>query len=165
MLKILGDYLTYLLEFDPTKIIIGRENYNKLNTNESFIIIDYLASTPLGNFNAFDGDVEEINISTLTRFRVTILTVGDNASENINKIELLIKSQRSLDSQSDLNLRIGYSLGVKNLRELNGSIFIDRFEMELNVDIIKSLSVCTKRIDTPQLLIKNEKGVIYDGSV
>lgn len=165
MLKILGDYLTALLNFNPDNIIIGRENFTKLDTNENFIIIDYLASTPLGNFNAFDGDAEKISIGTLTRFRITILTIGDNASDNINNIELLIKSQKSLELQSALNLRVGHSLSVRNLKELSGSIFTDTFEMELNVDITKSADIDTLRIDTPQLLINNEKGVIYDGLI
>lgn len=165
VLKLLGDYLTALLDFDPLKIIIGRENFTKLNTNESFIILDYLTSTPLGNFNSFDGIAEKINISTLTRFRVTILTIGDNASDNINNIELLIKSQKSLELQSDLNLRIGNSLGVRNLKELIGSIFTDTFEMELNIDITKGVEVDTLRIDTAQIVINNEKGVIYNGLI
>lgn len=165
VLKILGDYLTDLLDFDPTKIIIGRENYTKLDTNDSFIIIDYLASTPIGGSNDFDGVNEKINISTLTRFRTTILTIGDNASDNINKIELLIKSQKSLELQSALNIRVGQSLSVTNLKELIGSIFTDSFEMELNVDITKNIDIDTLRIDEAQILMNNEEGVVYDGLV
>lgn len=165
VLKILGDFLKDLLDFDPEKIIIGRENFTKLNTNESFIIIDYLTSTPLGGLSKFDGVSEEMSIGTLTRFRVTILTIGDNASDNINNIELLIKSQKSLELQSALNLRVGHSLGVRNLKELFGSIFTDTFEMELNVDITKEIEIETLRIDEVQISINNEKGVIYDESI
>lgn len=165
MLKLLGDFLTALLDFDPTKIIIGRENFLKLDTNNSFIILDYLASTPLGGFKEFDGEAEKISIGTLTRFRITILTIGDNASDNINNIELLIKSQKSLELQSDLGIRVGNSLGIRNLKELHGSIFTDTFEMELNLDTIKEVEIDTLRIDTPQFLISNEEGVIYDGSI
>lgn len=162
VLKLLGDYLRDLLDFDPKKIIIGRKNFTKLDTNDSFIIIDYLTSTPLGNFKSFDGEAEKMSIATLTRFRVTILTIGDNASDNINNIELLIKSQKSLELQSALNLRVGFSLGVRNLKELIGSIFTDTFEMELNVDVSKSIEVDTLRIDEVQISINNEKGVIYE---
>jgi hypothetical protein len=165
VLKILGDYLTALLDFDPEKIIIGRENFLKLDTNNSFIILDYLASTPLGGFKEFDGEAEKISIGTLTRFRATILTIGDNASDNINNIELLIKSQKGLELQSELGIRVGYSLGVRNLKELHGSIFTDTFEMELNIDTVKSIDVDTLRIDEIQILINNEEGVIYDGSI
>jgi len=165
MLKILGDFFTALLDFDPTKIIIGRENFTKLDTNESFIIIDYLTSNPLGGLNGFDGDAEKISIATLTRFRVTILTIGDNASDNINNIELLIKSQKSLELQEALKISVGHSFGVRNLKELSGSIFTDTFEMELNVDITKGVDVPTLRIDQAQILINNEEGVVYDGLI
>ncbi len=165
MLKLLGDYIKDLIYFDSTKIIIGRENFTKLNTNDSFIILDYLASTPLGGLNEFDGLDEKISISTLTRFRVTILTVGDNASDNINDIELRIKSQQSLELQENLKISVGHSLGVRNLKELSGSIYTDTFEMELNVDITKNVDIDTLRIDKAQILINNEEGVIYDGSI
>jgi hypothetical protein len=165
VLKALGDYLVGLLDFDPTRVIIGRENFEKVNTDDDFITIDYLTTIPLGNTSNYDGDTEKMSIGTLMRYSVTIATVGNNANSTITDIGLKIKSQKSLELQNALNIRVGTPLSVRNLKELSGSIYNDMFEMELNVDVTDSVDVDTLRIDTAQLKINNEKGVIYDGLV
>jgi len=146
----LANYTEALLVHDPALIVIGRENLKKTNSTKDYIIIDELVSIPTGSAQSFDGDTEEQEFSVQMKGSFTLNFFGTNARANAVKWQALHGSQKSYELQRDLGFAVYHSTSFRNLKNLEGSQFKERYEIEVSLLYNETTTIDTLRIDTAQ---------------
>jgi len=139
-------------------IIVGRENFDRIDTSKSFIIVDNLdPGSPIGTNYDYDGDIEEENFSIPVLGVFTIDFYGTNALTNAKAFIVKQRGQLSLELQRDLKITVFHTLRITNLKSIDGSTYNDRRQIEVNVQYNEELTVDTLRIDTAAVNIINDK--------
>lgn len=153
----LATYTKDLLTFNPSLIVIGRENANKVDSGKNYIVIDELFSIPEGRSNDFDGDTEEQTLSVLMKGDFTIDFHGEDARANAVKWVALHGSQKGYELQRDLELTVYHATSFRDLKLLEGSQYKNRYQIEIKLQYTITETIETLRIDTAQttLIVDN----------
>jgi hypothetical protein len=153
----LGIYIRDLLDYSESLIKFGRDNAELENTDINYIVVDELASVPMGGAEQFDGVLESMSYGRAMVGGFTINFYGTNAYINSRKYQLLQGSQKSYELQRDLKIAVYHSSNVADLRYLGGTQYSNRYEIELKVGYYETADVDTLRIDTLELDVLNNK--------
>jgi hypothetical protein len=158
MLNLVCDYVKGLLNFDETKIVIGRLNFEANDFNENFIVVDSLNMKPLGTTEKWNNDV--MIYCTRISANITIDFLGNNSLQNASNFINLQSSQNASDLQNELNIGVFHSKSIKNLKEQVGLNYYMRYQIELVVMTTLETEVNTLNIESAQFELHNEKEVI-----
>lgn len=143
-------YLRDLLSHDENLIKFGRDNKELDLTSKNYIVIDESNQSYSGSEISFDGDAEEETYSKQTKSSVTVNFYGTDAYANLNKFKLLQRSQKSYELQRDLGIAVFNISASNDLKFLGGSIYSNRYEIDLTIQYQETTDVETLRIDTAQ---------------
>ena len=146
----LANYTKTLLDYDAALIIIGRENFLKVDNDTNYIVIDELVSTPDGTTENFDGTAEEQEFTVQMKGSFTVNFFGTNARANAVKWQALHKSQAAYELQRDLGFAVFHTTNFRNLKALEGSRYNERYEIEVSLSYNETETIETLRIDTAQ---------------
>lgn len=154
---LLAEYTRDLLTFNPSLIVIGRENAIKDNSVKNYIVIDELFSVPDSRSPSYDGDEEEQELTIVMKGDFTIDFHGEDARANAAKFQVLQGGQNSRELQRDLGITVFHASAFRDLKSLEGSQYKDRYQIEIKLQYNETQTVETLRIDTAQttLIVSN----------
>jgi hypothetical protein len=144
----IADYVTSLLEFDESKVLIGRSNISQEIFSNNYIVIDKLApSQNIANGYEFEGTNESMKYNAVMSGTFTLEFYGDNGYENVYKFINLHRSQLSKDLQKQYGMTIFNPTGLNDLKQVVGNKYYDRYEVEIVVQFNESLTIGVLKID------------------
>jgi hypothetical protein len=138
-----------LLPHPEELIRFGRLNEEREWFSDDYIVVDRLApGQPITRSERYDGVEEELTLSTRMRQPVTIDFFGENAYTNAEKLQLLLKSDKSLDLQEQYAVTMGGVNQITDVKALTGQQYGNRVQVELVIQYSPSITLDVLRIDT-----------------
>jgi len=152
-----------LLPHPEQFIKIGRQNFDRTQFEQAFIVIDSLAGDiPLASSERYNGATEEMEYSELVSKPVTLDFYGPTAHALASRFRLLARSQASLELQQTLAFTLFHPSTATDVKSLTGQQYGERMQLECQVHYSPSAIVDILRIDTAQLRIIGDRGLIYE---
>ena len=130
-------------------IILGRENFENVDFTKDLILIDSL--TPAKNISATDSYNGTSEVQTFTTYFNQIFTLdfyGDNAYSNANKFVALLRSEKANWYLKDYNLSMLNANSIIDLKDLLGTDYTNRYQVEVSVNYFVNVDISTLKIDT-----------------
>jgi len=157
--RLIRDLLPHSEQF----IKIGRQNFDRKQFEQPFIVVDSLAGDiPLASSERYNETDEEMEYSELVSQPLTIDFYGPTAHALARRFRLLARSQASLELQQTLAFTLWHPGAATDLKSLTGQQYGERMQLECQVHYSPSAIVDILRIDTAQLRIIGERGLIYE---
>ena len=144
----IANYVQSLMNDENLIIIVGRENYENIDFNQDIILIDSL--TPARNVSAldsYDGLNEKETFTTYFNQLFTFDFYGNNAYTNANKFIALLRSEKASWYLKDNNISMLNSNSIIDLKDLLGTDYTNRYQVEVSVNYFVSTIIDTLRID------------------
>lgn len=136
ILDSIANFTTDLMEFDPTKVIIGRTNYVNVNFDDNIILIDMLTANPMGRASKYNSATETMEYQTLMKGIITISFYGSLAFDNAAKFITMMESEEAIDSAYLNDLTYRFPSRIQNTGRLTGSEQHEKYEIEMIVNYI-----------------------------
>ena len=130
-------------------IILGRENFENVDFIKDLILIDSL--TAAKNISATDSYNGTSEIQTFTTYFNQLFTLdfyGDNAYINANKFVALLRSEKANWYLKDYNLSMLNANSIIDLKDLLGTDYTNRYQVEVSVNYFVNVDITTLKIDT-----------------
>lgn len=155
MIKIqVADFTKALMNDENLIIIIGRENFENVDFTQDIIVIDSL--TVAKNISVTDSYNGTDEIQTFTTYFNQLFTLdfyGDNAYSNANKFIALLKSEKANWYLKDYNLSMMNANSLIDLKDLLGTDYTNRYQVEVGVNCFVNVDIETLRIDSVECSI------------
>jgi hypothetical protein len=159
LMRFTRDLLTHPEEF----IKAGRQNFDRQHFEQPYIVIDSLAGdVPLTSSEDYDGTAEEMTYTEYVSRPFVWDFYGPTAHMLCRNFRLLARSQASLELQQSLGVTAWHPTGATDLKSLTGQQYGERVQLQCQVHYCPSVVVDILRIDTAQLRIIGERGLIYE---
>lgn len=159
LMRFTRDLLPHPEEF----IKAGRQNFDRQHFERPYIVVDSLAGDiPLASSERYDGGTEEMTYAEYVSRPMTWDFYGPTANMLCRNFRLLARSQASQDLQSDLGITVFHPTAATDVKSLTGQQYGERMQLQCQVHYSPSLIVGILRIDTAQLRIIGERGLIYE---
>lgn len=159
----LARFVRDLLPHPEAFVKFGRQNFERQHFEQPYIVVDSLApDVPLCSSEQYDGDAEEMTYSERVSRLCTFDFYGNTAHALCKRFRLLARSQQSLELQEALGITVYHPQGATDVKALTGQQYGQRMQLECQVHYSPSLVVDILRIDTAQLRIIGERGLIYE---
>ena len=145
----IANYVQSLMNDENLIIIVGRENYENIDFNQDIILIDSL--TPARNVSAldsYDGLNEKETFTTYFNQLFTFDFYGNNAYTNANKFIALLRSEKASWYLKDNNISMLNSNSIIDLKDLLGTDYTNRYQVEVSVNYFVNVAIDTLRIDS-----------------
>lgn len=156
-------YVRDLLTHPEAFIKAGRQNFNRQEFEQPYIVVDSLSGDiPLASSSEYNEVDEEMRYTELVSRAFTFDFYGPTAATNCSRFRLLARSELSLELQQSLSMTVFHPGAATNVKQLTGQQYGERMQLECQVHYSPSLIVDVLRIDTVQLRIIGEKGLIYE---
>lgn len=145
--------------FDNTiPTVLGRYNFNNNDFNDDLIVVDGLSpAIPISNIDKFDGINEIMQHGSFVRQLATVDFYGNNAFLNATKYMALLRSQKATELKEINNLTVYPANTITDLKELVGTQYFNRYQIEVNIRYMITTEIETLRIDTPNIDLLTEK--------
>ena len=130
-------------------IILGRENFENVDFTKDLILIDSL--TAAKNISATDSYNGTSEIQTFTTYFNQLFTLdfyGDNAYINANKFVALLRSEKANWYLKEYNLSMLNANSIIDLKDLLGTDYTNRYQVEVSVNYFVNVDISTLKIDT-----------------
>lgn len=144
-----ADFTKALMNDNNLIIILGRENFENVDFTQDIILIDSL--TVAKNISAMDSYNGTSEIQTFTTYFNQLFTLdfyGDNAYTNANKFVALLRSEKANWYLKDYSLSMLNANSIIDLKELLGTDYTNRYQVEVSVNYFVNVDIGTLRIDT-----------------
>lgn len=152
-----------LLEHPEQYIKAGRQNFDRQQFEQPYIVIDSLAGDlPLTASESYDGDAEKMTYSEQVSRPFVWDFYGFTAHDLCRRFRLLARSQASLELQQALGVTVWHPTAATDVKALTGQQYGERMQLQCQVHYCPSVVVDILRIDTAQLRIIGERGLIYE---
>lgn len=159
----LARFVRDLLPHAENYIKIGRQNFDRKEFELPYIVVDSLAGdVPLSSSEQYDGETETMVYSERVSRLCTFDFYGPTAHTLCRNFRLLARSQASLELQESLGITVWHPGAATDVKSLTGQQYGERMQLECQVHYSPSLVVDILRIDTAQLRIIGERGLIYE---
>jgi hypothetical protein len=159
LMRFTRDLLGHPEEF----IKAGRQNFDRQHFEQPYIVLDSLAGdVPLSSSQSYDGDLEQMTYSEQVSRPFVWDFYGPTAHDLCRKFRLLARSQASLELQSALGVTVMHPTAATDVKALTGQQYGERMQLQCQVHYCPSVVVDILRIDTAQLRIIGERGLIYE---
>lgn len=156
-------YTRDLLEHPEQFIKAGRQNFERQHFEQPYIVIDSLAGdVPLASSESYDGAAEKITYSEQVSRPFVWDFYGPEAHDLCRRFRLLARSQSSLELQDALAVTVYHPTAATDVKALTGQQYGERMQLQCQVHYCPSVVVDILRIDTAQLRIISERGLIYE---
>lgn len=145
----IADFTKALMNDINLIIILGRENFENVDFTKDLILIDSL--TPAKNISATDSYNGTSEIQTFTTYFNQLFTLdfyGDNAYSNANKFVALLRSEKANWYLKDYNLSMLNANSIIDLKDLLGTDYVSRYQIEVSVNYFVNVDIGTLKIDT-----------------
>lgn len=164
VLKRVALFVRDLLTYDEQLIRIGRQNFEQVDFETNYIVVDALGrSERSASLQDYDGDTEIMKLGGIWKGPVTLDFYGSGTYDRAIDFSLRSMSQAAIELKKDLGIMIYHPTGPTDVKQLTGQIYGERIQIEMMVEISQEVDIATLRIDTAQLEIRTEEGIQYDG--
>jgi len=161
ILERIADYITELMDFDSSRVLIGRENATVDVFTNDYIVIDNLSpAIPITTVRNFDSKKEVEKFSVLYSAKFTFEFYGENAYSNMYKFLALQNSQKAKDLQKKYILTVFKAYSTNNLKQIVGNKYYERYEVEITIQYWETLEVDTFRIDKVMVNLEDDTSKI-----
>lgn len=140
-----------LFGYDEQLIRIGRDNWESLDLDQNYIVIDHLADDRVYRSKKYDGDAENMAYTTKLSGIYTLDFYGLEALNNAQRFLGLNQSQQSHDLQRKLGITVNKSSSITNVKLLTSAKYHSRYQVEVRLDYNITTDVGTLRIDTADI--------------
>lgn len=159
----LARFVRDLLPHPEDYIKLGRQNFDRKEFEQPYIVVDSLAGdVPLSSSEQYDGETETMVYSERVSRLCTFDFYGPTAHTLCRNFRLLARSQASIELQEALGITVWHPGAATDVKSLTGQQYGERMQLECQVHYSPSLVVDILRIDTAQLRIIGERGLIYE---
>lgn len=159
MMRFTRDLLGHPEEF----IKAGRQNFDRQHFEQPYIVVDSLAGdVPLASSEAYDGATEQMTYAEYVSRPMTLDFYGPTAHDLCRRFRILARSQASEDLQASLGVTVWHPTAATDVKSLTGQQYGERMQLQCQVHYSPSVIVGILRIDTAQLRIIGERGLIYE---
>lgn len=144
-----ADFTKALMNDNNLIIILGHENFENVDFTQDIILIDSL--TVAKNISAMDSYNGTSEIQTFTTYFNQLFTLdfyGDNAYTNANKFVALLRSEKANWYLKDYSLSMLNANSIIDLKELLGTDYTNRYQVEVSVNYFVNVDIGTLKIDT-----------------
>lgn len=159
LMRFTRDLLAHPEEF----IKAGRQNFDRQHFEQPFIVIDSLSGDiPVSSDSKYDGTAEQMTYSEYVSRAFVWDFYGPTAHTLCRNFRLLARSEASLELQQSLGVTVWHPTAATDVKSLTGQQYGERMQLQCQVHYCPSLVVDILRIDTAQLRIIGERGLIYE---
>lgn len=164
ILKRVALFVRDLLAYDEQLIRIGRQNFEQVDFETNYIVVDALGrSERSASLQDYDGETEIMKLGGIWKGPVTLDFYGSGTYDRAIDFSLRSMSQAAIELRKNLGITIYHPTGPTDVKQLTGQIYGERIQIEMMVEISQEVDIATLRIDTAQLEIRTEEGIQYDG--
>lgn len=147
-----GQFSIALLNDNTVKIKKTRANHKKTDFTKPLILIDNLGNAQrVGSSDNFNGTSEVMTYADYYKQTFTFDFYGSGAYDLATRFLALLRSQRSFDLQQTNNLTFYRASTIQNLKQLTGSTYFERYQIEVVVSYWDNVEIDTLRIDEAQI--------------
>ncbi|MBL1319590.1 MAG: hypothetical protein JKY80_02150 [Mariprofundaceae bacterium] len=151
-----------LLAYNEQLIRVGRQNFERVQFETDYIVVDNLgAMQRIASGQTFDDVAENMVYDALLSGRVTVDFYGSNAYATATTLGLLMNSQAALELKDLYAITLYQSAGLTDVKALTGQQYGERVQIEFTATISVKEVVNTLRIDTAQIEIRTKDGIQY----
>lgn len=144
-----GNFAIALINDPTVKIKKARSNHKNTNFNNPLILIDNLGNAQkVASSSDFDGTNEVMTYADFYKQSFTFDFYGTDAYSLATRFIALLRSQRGYDLQQSNKLTFHNVSSITNLRQLTGSEYFNRCQIEVSVSYSDNVDIDTLRIDT-----------------
>ena len=119
-----------LLDYSHNLILRGRDNFERIDFSENYIVVDELVSVEQSTTQKFIGG-ESRYLKTLNMTAsVTLDFYGSNALSNAQKWATIKNMQAGIELQQGLGINLKNVSSIRNLKALTGSQYNNRYQVE-----------------------------------
>lgn len=159
LMRLTRDLLTHPEQF----IKAGRQNFQREQFEQPYIVVDSLSGDiPLSSDQKYDGTAEQMTYSEYVSRPVTWDFYGPTAPQLCRRFRLLARSDASLELQHTHGITVWHPSAATDLKSLTGQQYGERMQLQCQVHYSPAEVVDILRIDTAQLRIIGERGLIYE---
>ena len=153
----LANYVTELLNYDETKILVGRENATQKTFEDDYIVIDTLSPAQnLTTLKKYDGVNETLNITNILKGTFTLEFYGKDAYMNVYKFLAMQNSQLAKDLEKKYQIMVGKGENINNTKQQAGGRYYNRYEVEVVIQYDETLQIEALRIEEiPRAFLEN----------
>lgn len=151
ILEQIANFTTDMMEFDPTKVIIGRTNYVNINFDDELILIDMLTSNPIGRSSKYNPTLDSMEYQTLMKGIVTVSFYGDLAFDNAARFITMMESEEAISSAYTNEITYRFPTRIQNLGRLTGTTHNERYEIEMIVQYVQKTIRDKLSIETAEI--------------
>lgn len=154
----IAKYVTDVLLFDPSKVIISRENFVLNDLIDNKIFIDTIANRlNLGSNEIFDGTNENMTYATTYKQIFTIDFIGSNAETNVNDFLNLQNSERAYTSSKNESISVLIGNNINKIKDQKGKEYYNRYQVEVMVYFYEQTQISQDRFDEAQTVYLIDK--------
>lgn len=130
-------------------IILGRENFENVDFIKDLILIDSLtAAKNISATDSYNGTSEIQTFTTYFNQTFTLDFYGENAYTNANKFVALLRSEKANWYLKEYNLSMLNANSIIDLKDLLGTDYTNRYQVEVSVNYFVNVDISTLKIDT-----------------
>ena len=145
----IANYVQSLMNDENLIIIVGRENYETVAFTKDIILIDPLTvARNISSTDSYNGTDEIQTFTTYFNQLFTLDFYGDNAYTNANKFVALLRSEKASWYLKDNNISMLNANSIIDLKDLLGTDYTNRYQVEVSVNYFVSTIIDTLRIDS-----------------
>ncbi len=133
------------------EVIIGRIDYNRdtrAGSGANLIVVDFFHTKNIGNSVDFNPTTEQIIHTTKMQVAFNFDFYGDEAYNNLKKLQVLINSETSTQWQKTLGVSVLKTTGEQNIRQATDAVTTNLVKTTLLVYANETIVEDVKRIDT-----------------
>ena len=119
-----------LLDYEHDLILRGRENFEKIDFSQDYIVVDELVSIEESTTEKFIGEESRfLKVLNMTA-SMTIDFYGSNALSNAQKWATIKNLQFGKELQQGLRINLKNVSSIRNLKSLTGTQYNNRYQVE-----------------------------------
>jgi hypothetical protein len=154
----IAKYVTDVLLFDSSKVIISRENFVLNDFADNKIFIDTIANRQnLGSNEIFDGTNENMTYVTTYKQIFTIDFIGSGAETNVNDFVNLQNSERAYTSSKNESISVLIGNNINKIKDQKGNEYYNRYQVEVMVYFYEQTQISQDRFDEAQTVYLIDK--------
>lgn len=145
----IADFTKALMNDTNLIIILGRENFENMDFTKDLILIDSLTvAKNISSTDSYNGTDEIQTFTTYFNQLFTLDFYGNNAYTNANKFVALLRSEKANWYLKDYNLSMMNANSIIDLKDLLGTDYTNRYQIEISVNYFVDVAIETLRINT-----------------
>lgn len=155
-----GQFIVNLIDNSSIDVKKARDNHKNIDFTKDLILVDDLGmAIKKGTSDTYNGTTEIMSYSDYYIQMFTIDFYGNNASSIAKNFITLLRTQKSYDLQSSMGLSFSLPRGITDLKQLTGTTYQNRLQIEAQVGYWDNIDMSVLRIDTAEIIYTTDDSI------